>query len=123
MFPLAQYLGIGECNMAIVAFASFAGDYAIQAIASQPWHLYAGISVGFVKFVGLPICRAILANNVPADEIGKIFALTTSFETIVSSLAAAPLYSYVYASTLAFYPGAFNMISAAMCSFCLCLMM
>lgn len=122
LYVLVRCCGVNDTSMAIVAFASFAADYAIKAIASEPWHLYAGLSVAFMKFVGSPMCRAILANTVPPNEIGKIYSMTTALEAM-SSLVAAPLYSYVYASTLAFYPGAFNMISAAMYVFCVFVMM
>lgn len=108
--------------MAILAYLSFAADYAIKAMASEPWHLYAAIGVAFMRFVSSPMCRTILADSVPANEIGKIYALTTCIEWM-SALVAAPLYTYVYDTTLSFYPGAFNLISAAVCLFCVFLLM
>lgn len=122
LYVLVRFFGVSDTSMAIVAFLSFAADYGIKATATEPWHLYAGLSVAFLKYIGSPMCRAIVANSVPSNEIGKIFALTTAMESM-SSLVATPLYSYVYERTLAFYPGAFNMISAAMYVFCVFVMM
>ncbi|KAJ6642007.1 hypothetical protein Bhyg_06953 [Pseudolycoriella hygida] len=62
------------------------------------------------------MCRSILSNLVPAaNEVGKIYSLTTSLESI-SPLGSAPLYSYVYSNTLGTFPGAFNVISAGLYS-------
>lgn len=49
--------------------------------------------------------------------VGKIFALTTSLESL-SPLIAAPLYTTVYNATLDYYPGIFNFISAGLYLLC-----
>lgn len=103
---------MSESLLAIVASANSIVDYGIKAIATQPWHLYAGSVIALLKAIASPMCRSILANTVPAKEVGKLYALTTALESL-TPLGSAPLYSLVYSSTIAFYPGAFNLISAA----------
>lgn len=83
--------------------------------------LVTGLGVAFLKFIASPMCRSILAANVAPNEIGKIYALTSAIESM-SALVASPLYSFVYQSTLSFYPGAFNMISAGVYGACICAM-
>lgn len=112
MYVLNRWCGMSESMLAIVAAASSIVDYGIKAIATEPWHLYAASAITLLKAIASPMCRAILANTVPPKEVGKLYALTTSLESL-SPLGSAPLYSLVYSSTIAFYPGAFNLISAA----------
>lgn len=112
MYVLNRLCGISESMLAIVAAASSIIDYGIKALATQPWQLYAGSVIALLKAIASPMCRTILSNTVPAKEVGKLYALTTALESL-SPLGSAPLYSLVYSSTLAFYPGAFNLISAA----------
>lgn len=80
--------------MAIVAYLSGVFDFTIRAFASAPWHLYLGIyihlsqediivfycfkytcnigsSISFLKSVSSPMCRSILAQIVPSEDIGK----------------------------------------------------
>lgn len=112
MYVLNRWCGMSESMLAILASTSYIVDYGIKAIATQPWQLYAGSVITLLKAIASPMCRTILANTVPASEVGKLYALTTALECL-SPLGSAPLYSLVYSSTIAFYPGAFNLISSA----------
>lgn len=63
------------------------------------------------------MCRVILANTVPNNEIGAIYSLTASIENL-TPLGSAPLYTFVYAATIDSYPGAFNLVTAGIFGFC-----
>lgn len=117
MYVLNKLLRVSETNLAIVSYLSCFADYAIKAFASQPWHLYLATAIALFRGMSGPMCRAILSNTVPVNEIGKIYSLTTSMESI-SPLGSATLYSFVYSHTLNTFPGAFNLISSGVYMIC-----
>lgn len=92
-------------------------DCATKGLATQPWQMYAAIGYGLIKSISSPMIRAILANTVPTTEIGAVYSLTASIES-VTPLTAAPLYSYVYSATLKTFSGAFNFIGASIFGLC-----
>lgn len=96
---------------AIIGLISSVFSTLVRAFASEPWHLYLSICVGFIAGIFSPMMRSVITKTVPSSEIGKVFSITSSFETI-SVLGAAPLYTYIYTSTYKEFPGAFNLITA-----------
>lgn len=67
-----------------------------------------------------PLIRSHLSKIVPKQDLGKVFALTASAESL-TPLAASPLYTYVYKSTMIVLPGCvyylsslFNLVTAAL---------
>lgn len=63
------------------------------------------------------MCRSILASVAPTHEVGKIYALTTSIESL-APIGSAPVYTFVYSYTIDDFPGAFNLLSASILSGC-----
>lgn len=63
------------------------------------------------------MCRSLIANIVPANEIGKIYSMTTSIESL-APIGAAPLYVWIFTQTISDYPGAYNFLSAAIYLVC-----
>lgn len=123
--------------MCLISLASCVLESTVRATAIYWWQLYLGLGLGMMRGVMGPMSRAILSHIAPADEVGKykfsytyiyiclniveilgkIFALTTSLESL-TPLIAAPLYTVVYTSTLSYYPGLFNFISASVFALC-----
>ncbi|XP_065093769.1 probable peptidoglycan muropeptide transporter SLC46 [Ochlerotatus camptorhynchus] len=122
MYGVKKLFNLSESMLAAIGFCCYAIDSGIRAIAFEPWHLYLALGVSMMKGIAGPMGRAVIANTAPPNDIGKIFALTTSIESL-TPLASAPIYTYVYKQTMAWYPGAFNLISAMVFFFCLCLML
>uniref|UniRef100_A0A182TA87 Major facilitator superfamily (MFS) profile domain-containing protein n=1 Tax=Anopheles maculatus TaxID=74869 RepID=A0A182TA87_9DIPT len=108
--------------LAALGFCCYAINSTIHGLASEPWHLYVGVAICFMKGIAGPMSRAVISNTAPPSDIGKIFSLTTSIESI-TPLVSAPLYTFVYKSTLSWYPGAFNLITATVYFTCSCLLM
>lgn len=75
-----------------------------------------------LKGVAVPMCRAYLACLVPSCEIGKIYSMTTSMESL-APIGAAPIYTFIYNYTIDTYPGAFNFFSAICYLYCILLLM
>jgi len=126
MYGLKRIFNFGDSTFAIIAFASALVDSVISAVAFRGWHLYLSIGLTLLKGLISPMCRSILASTseksaTGGNEIGKIFSLTTSLESILA-VVAVPIYSLVYRVTLETYPGAFNIISAVIYTgICICM--
>ncbi|XP_058828281.1 tetracycline resistance protein, class D-like isoform X2 [Topomyia yanbarensis] len=121
VYGVKKYFGLSESVLAAIGFCCYAIDSGIRGVAYQPWHLYLAIVITMMKGIAGPMGRAVISNTAPPNDIGKIFSLTTSIESL-TPLISAPVYTYVYKKTLPWYPGAFNLISAIVYFFCLCLM-
>lgn len=104
------------------AFSSSVISSVIFAFAQTTWHAYVATSIGFIRSVSFTTCRSILANISSDQDLGKINALIASFESIFN-LIAAPLYTALYTSTLESFPGAFNLLSAAVQFMAVCLVL
>lgn len=122
MYGVKKLFNLSESMLAAIGFCCYAIDSGIRAIAYKPWHLYLALGVSMMKGIAGPMGRAVISNTAPPNDIGKIFSLTTSIESL-TPLASAPIYTYVYRQTMSWYPGAFNLISAMVFFFCLCLML
>lgn len=121
MYGLKKLLGVSESILAAIGFSCYAIHSGIWAVAYEPWHLYLATVVAMLKGIAGPMGRAVISNTAPPNDIGKIFSLTTSIESL-TPLLSAPVYTYVYRATLPWYPGAFNIISATVFFACVCLM-
>ncbi|XP_016929152.2 probable peptidoglycan muropeptide transporter SLC46 [Drosophila suzukii] len=117
MIVLRRFLKMSIVTMAMLSLACCVLESTVRATAVYWQEMYLGMTLGMMRGVMGPMCRAILSHVAPATEVGKIFALTTSMES-VSPLGAAPLYTTVYKATLKYYPGAFNFISAVLYFIC-----
>lgn len=60
-----------------------------------------------------PMGRSLLSKIISTEEIGKIFSLIVTLETLSGSLSS-PLYTYVYNSTISYNPGAIFLVSAGL---------
>lgn len=121
LYTIRKVFKPSDTMLAALGFFFYAVSSAIHSIASEPWHLYLAVCICFMKGISGPMSRAVISNTAPAGDIGKIFSLTTSIESI-TPLVSAPLYTVVYKQTLAWYPGAFNLITATVYFTCMCLM-
>ncbi|KAH8277558.1 hypothetical protein KR018_000692 [Drosophila ironensis] len=117
MLVLRRLLKLSIVTMAMLSLACCVLESTVRATAVYWQEMYLGMTLGMMRGVMGPMCRAILSHVAPSTEVGKIFALTTSMES-VSPLGAAPLYTSVYKATVKYYPGAFNFISAALYFLC-----
>lgn len=122
MYFLRKYLGLSETVLALLAIVSAIIESVILSASSESWHLYLAVSVSFLRSIVGPMCRAVLSNIVSSNDAGKVFSLTSSFESI-SPMGSAPLYTYIYTKTLDTYPAAFNLISAGTYVICFILIL
>lgn len=121
MIILRKYLGFSIVAMGLIALGCSVLESTVRATAVYSWEMYLGTVLGSLRGVTGPMCRAILSHVTPAADLGKVFALTTSLESI-SPIASGPLYNLVYKATLVTDPGAFNYISSGLYFICYILM-
>ncbi|KAH8284796.1 hypothetical protein KR054_001181 [Drosophila jambulina] len=117
MVLLRRLLGVSTIVMTLLAFACCVLESTVRATAVYGSEMYLALILGMMRGVMSPMCKAILSTVTPSSELGKIFSLTTSLQSI-SPLGAAPLYTAVYQATVQFYPGIFNFISVGLYSLC-----
>uniref|UniRef100_A0A0K8W010 Proton-coupled folate transporter n=2 Tax=Bactrocera latifrons TaxID=174628 RepID=A0A0K8W010_BACLA len=109
--------------LTVVAMLGLLGcftDSLIRSLAQAFWQMYLAATCGFMGGINSPMLQAVLAGLVEATEIGKIYAVISSLQTL-SPLASAPVYTGIYRATLESYPGAFYLLSAAI--YCICLVL
>lgn len=107
-----KVLKIADMTLIFVAFTSAIFDSSIKAFAQTTSTMYIATGVAVFKIMASPMCRSVISSIIPNSEIGKVYSFTSAFEAI-SSLIAAPLYTYVYAQTFTSFPGAFYLLSTA----------
>ncbi|KAH8258060.1 hypothetical protein KR038_005242 [Drosophila bunnanda] len=117
MVLLRRLLGVSTIVMTLLAFACCVLESTVRATAVYGSEMYLALILGMMRGVMSPMCKAILSTVTPRSELGKIFSLTTSLQSI-SPLGAAPLYTAVYQATVQFYPGIFNFISVGLYFLC-----
>ncbi|XP_017044551.1 proton-coupled folate transporter [Drosophila ficusphila] len=120
MILLRRLLGMSTIVMTLIAFACCVLESTVRATAVYGSEMYLALVLGMMRGVMSPMCKAILSHVTPTSELGKIFSLTTSLQSI-SPLGAAPMYTAVYQATVNFYPGIFNFISVGLYFICYCM--
>ncbi|XP_059225954.1 proton-coupled folate transporter-like [Stomoxys calcitrans] len=113
VYILRKLLNFSILSMTMIALTSCILESTSRAIATHGWVLYIGLALGFMRGILGPMSRAIHSFVTPPLEVGKVFALTTSLESL-TPLIAAPLYTSLYSLTLSTHPGIFNCISASL---------
>ncbi|XP_020717052.1 proton-coupled folate transporter isoform X2 [Ceratitis capitata] len=110
-FPAIAMMGLFGCVV----------ESLIRAVAQQFWQMYMAASFGLMSGITGPMLQSIVSLAIPSNEIGKVYSLASSLQTL-TPLLSAPLYTLVYNQTLDFYPGLFNFISAGFYAGCFCVM-
>lgn len=122
IFGLKKLCRISDPMIAVIAAASLVLDGVTKSVAQVPADLYLAIVLSLFKSIGSPMTRSVMASVVANDEIGKLFAMITSLESL-TPLVAAPLYSRLYKATLTTMPNAFNILSGGLGLCCTLIML
>ncbi|XP_072388485.1 probable peptidoglycan muropeptide transporter SLC46 isoform X1 [Diabrotica undecimpunctata] len=107
---LHKLLKIRDTILTLVGLVSYMISYIIMVIARNNFLIY---SAGVVRCLGglvLPMLRSHISRIVPADEMGKIFAVLVGGTALIS-LGASPLYTMVYNATIDTNSSLYNLVS------------
>lgn len=105
-----KLLKFSDIFVATISFISMLANSLLLAFAETPSQLYIASGVAVFKFLYSPMCRSLVTQIIPKNEIGKFFSFISSLEAM-SSFIASPLYTFVYTNTLVVFAGAFFFIS------------
>ncbi|KAL6254886.1 hypothetical protein P5V15_014228 [Pogonomyrmex californicus] len=92
---IPKYTGLPEAIIAIISVISALGSTITGAFAWKSWHMYLAMVIGMFGDISRSMVRAILSKAVPAQDIGKVFSLAMSLETLIP-FAATSLYTLLY---------------------------
>lgn len=109
---MKKFLQISDVNLGLIAISSAIIEAVCKAFASETYQMYLASCIGVFRVFTVSVYLSILSNIFEKQEIGKIFSSAIALEAF-SGMAAGPLYSSVYNSTIDLLPGAFHLITAS----------
>jgi len=107
-----RLLSFPDIAIAAIAILSLFAESIIKATAHYSTEMYFAVGICLFKSLAIPMCRSLIASIIPKTEIGKIYSIASTLES-VSSVITAPLYTFVYAKTFIIYAGAFFFITSS----------
>lgn len=108
---LSSYFGIGDCPLGMVALLARASTSVCYALASTPLMMYLG-STGVVLSTAISVVvRSMLSKAVPGDQLGQVFSVLASLESVVP-LASTSIFNLVYEATLQSFTGTVYAVEA-----------
>lgn len=110
LYVLKHLLGTPDIVIVIFSLLFKIASTAVVVLATKGWHMYLASGIGFIGSLYGSMCRSLISKMVDKSEIGKIFAVTTALEA-VSTLGAAPIYTYIYTNTYETFPSAFGLVT------------
>lgn len=109
-FMIQKALKMDDAQGAYVSTLILGLNTYLTIIATKVWHLFAGSIFGLFRTVPDALSRNILSSVADANEMGKLNSLIGTSQAL-SAVLAAPLYAFVYNSTLETNPAAFLWIN------------
>ncbi|XP_049293066.1 tetracycline resistance protein, class D-like isoform X2 [Anopheles funestus] len=108
---LKQLLHCSDTTVAIVSIISYIIDSLIMGFASSGWMLYLAISITVLKGTDGAALMTICSTILPTGDMAKFFTMALSLTAVVP-LISAPLFTFVYNSTIQSAPEIFNFVAA-----------
>ncbi|KAJ2948494.1 hypothetical protein O0L34_g7744 [Tuta absoluta] len=110
---LSKALQVQDSALGALSGTSRIAACFVFAFAPTRTWFYAGLLFNMFSHFSLTAIRSIVTKSVPADEVAKLNALIGVTEAIAPSIYM-PTSSYIYMTTIAYFPGAFYMFDAAL---------
>uniref|UniRef100_A0A6P7GBV8 Uncharacterized protein LOC114340246 n=1 Tax=Diabrotica virgifera virgifera TaxID=50390 RepID=A0A6P7GBV8_DIAVI len=108
---LHRKLHMKETVVSLMGILGFVLNSFLRGAATSDAYIYVGAVVSIFAGAAMPLLRTRIAQIVPAEEMGKIFALIVGLGG-VAGLSAAYMYTTFYNATINIHSGAFNYFSA-----------
>ncbi|KAL1472380.1 hypothetical protein MTO96_039372 [Rhipicephalus appendiculatus] len=107
-----KVLKISDPAMAVVGSCFAAAQMLILGLAFEEWLYYLQCLVGLPTFLGQVGMRTHLSKLVAPDEVGKVFSLMASFESVVP-IVGEVLLTTIFNQSIGFLPGMPYLVAAA----------
>ncbi|KAL3199334.1 hypothetical protein MRX96_013988 [Rhipicephalus microplus] len=112
VFLFVKVLKISDPAMAVVGSCFAAAQMLILGLAFEEWLYYLQCLVGLPTFLGQVGMRTHLSKLVAPDEVGKVFSLLASFESVVPIIGEV-LLTTIFNQSIGFLPGMPYLAAAA----------
>ena len=87
----------------------------------KEWMVYLGVAISILDYASSTMFRSLISKNVKANEVGRVFSVVGIFVTILP-FATAPVFGFLYKSTVEFQANAFLFLVVALKGLVLLLM-
>jgi len=115
LIPLLGYLELCDTNVIPVIICTIIARHAIKGFANESYLLYVGSAVDMMGGYSFSAARSAVTKCVELDELGKVFALLYSIESIVP-MAMSQVYASLWMATSA-VPGVGETVWVGSCFF------
>ncbi|CAG9563935.1 unnamed protein product [Danaus chrysippus] len=104
---------LGDIPFSIIAILSAIIDNIIKLFAVQSWQMYLSTIGSPLKGLTGPLIRSYVTKFLPTEDIAKVFALLCAVESLAPIIGPV-IFNSLYSSTLSVFPGAIYVLSTAM---------
>lgn len=112
---LKTLLKLPDVWLALISVVNYALDALIKGLARQGWELFLATGVTPLKATEGAALMAICSAIIPSNEIAKFYSIAMAMTNTVS-LASAPLFTFIYNSTVETAPQVFNFVASGIFS-------
>ena len=98
LIPLIGYLNIKDTNIIPVIICTIIARHVIKGLAYVPWLMYLGSGVDLLGRYAFSAARSATSKCVEMHELGKVFALLYSIESLVP-MAMTQVYASLWKAT------------------------
>jgi len=100
---LSNVLKISDASISVIGLACACIRFVVMAWSNETWMVWVAVVIGSIGGIINSPVRSLLSKMVHEDEVGKMFSLLGSGETMAKFLAV--IFTYLYGSTLDIFPG------------------
>ncbi|XP_018010853.1 proton-coupled folate transporter [Hyalella azteca] len=112
MFFASYRLGAPDCVLGLVCSVILAASRTALGLATTVSMLFLSSGLSFCGIVPLVVIRSQLSKSVSPEEVGKVFSLVSSVESILPMISL-PGFTELFKLTLDYMPGAIFFAAAA----------
>ncbi|XP_058445833.1 proton-coupled folate transporter-like [Malaya genurostris] len=110
---LKKWLRMSDVGVLMVSTVNHLGDYMLKGFSTQGWQLYYTTILTPFKGIDGAAVRSILSKILPAEDIGKIYAMDLCIKAIIPLISVFVL-TYLYNHTVDKTPATYLFVTGAM---------
>lgn len=117
-----RWLKLDDGWIALITLSCKIAASIMYAISPESWYMFLGGAIACFGALIWVLVRAILTRLVAKNELGQVFALSVTLDS-VCPLVGPPIYNAVFSASIASFPGAFHFLSAGIMALDLALLL